>query len=223
MLVVADPAARGRFFFRAVSTQKRQSKAWPLQPLHISRSFLISRCYILTYSMPVNRKNVRLPPEYYRGRHIHFVTICCDHRKPYLRQTNTAQSVLDVLKQSAANHSFQLHAFCIMPDHLHLLAQGTEPTCDLREFIRVLKLRSAFLFKKSHGARLWEMSYYDHTLRRSESVGEIACYIWWNPVRKNLCACPQDFPFSGSQTIEWMQRSKFASSWSAPWNRKAPV
>jgi len=173
--------------------------------------------------MPINRKSTRLPPEFYRGQRFHFITICCNQRKPYLGESATAQSVLATLEQYAAKRSFQLHAYCLMPDHVHLLVQGTSATCDLLEFVRVFKLSTAFEFKKSCGARLWEKSYYDHTLRQADAMEGVACYIWQNPVRKKLCAFPADFPFSGSQTIEWMRCAASESSWSAPWKEKAPI
>ena len=69
--------------------------------------------------------------------------------------------------------------------------------------------------------RLWEKSYYDYILRLGDSVEGIACYIWWNPVRKNLCSDPAQFRFSGSQTIDWIRRSAIGDSWSAPWKSKS--
>ena len=117
-----------------------------------------------------------------------------------------AQGVVELLFECAADDSFQLHAFCLMPDHLHMLAEGGDDQCNLLEFIRVFKLRTAFAFRKSHGRRLWEMSYYEHILRRSDSVEAVATYIWWNPVRRGLCSRAEDFPFSGSQTVDWRRR-----------------
>jgi len=32
-------------------------------------------------------------------------------------------------------------------------------------------------------------------------------------VRKNLCSTPQEFPLSGSQTIDWMKRSALGTPW----------
>ena len=101
-----------------------------------------------------------------------------------------------------------------MPDHFHLLAEGLHDRSDLSEFIRVFKQRSAFAFRKSHrhpavvaglqtrATTLWEMSYYDHILRPSDRIEDVACYIWWNPVRKKLCARPQEFPFSGIGSMQ---------------------
>jgi len=74
----------------------------------------------------------------------------------------------------AARGAFQLHAFCFMPEHMHVLAEGTEDRRDLLELIRALKLRTAFACRRSHGRRLWEMSYYEHILRGSDSVEVVA-------------------------------------------------
>ena len=157
--------------------------------------------------MPHFRQNTRLPHGDYLGRRTYFVTICCDQRSPYLRSPGVAQCVLQLVQQTAAKYSFLLHAFCVMPDHLHVLAQGIEPHSDLSEFIRIFKQHTSFAFQKTCRHRLWEKSYYDYVLRPSDSIEGVACYIWWNPVRKQLCVIPQEFPFTGSQTIDWMKHS----------------
>jgi len=132
--------------------------------------------------MPSNRKQPRLPAQYYIGTKSHFITICCDLRQPYLANPETAELVHECLIDCAQRYSFVLHAYCLMPDHLHLLAQGTHPLADLTKFIRILKSRTAFEFCHRDGRRLWEMSYYDHILRSSDSPEDVAHYIWWNPV-----------------------------------------
>lgn len=167
--------------------------------------------------MTIHRKVARLPAQNYLGRQTYFVTICCDHRAPHLHEQTTAHGILALLQECAACHSFVLHAFCLMPDHLHVLAEGTRDRCDLPEFIRLFKQRTSFEFRKSHRRPLWERSYYDHILRPSDRVEDVACYIWWNPVRQKLCARPHEFPYSGSQTIHWIERSSTTTSWSAPW------
>ena len=164
-----------------------------------------------------SRKTTRLAHANYVGQQSYFVTICCDLRRAHLADHRVATRVTASLRECAARHNFQLHAYCLMPDHLHLLAEGTTPRSDLCEFVRVFKLRTASEFRQSRGLPLWEMSYHDHILRRSDGLESVACYIWQNPVRKHLCNSPRDFPFSGSQTISWMQRASVAEAWSPPW------
>ena len=173
--------------------------------------------------MPASRHNTRLAPANYLGHRSYFITICCDRRRPYLADLATAQMVLTILLHSAADYLFALHAFCAMPDHLHVLAEGTRPRSNLSEFIRLFKQYSAFEFRKSSRKSLWEKSYYDYVLRPTDTAEHIARYIWWNPVRRHLCAAPQDFPFSGSQTIPWMQVAHQVPLWHAPWKTSEPA
>ncbi len=167
-----------------------------------------------------SRKETRLAPVNYKGPQSYFVTVCCDSRRTYLAKTGTAERVIALLRECAANESFLLHAYCAMPDHLHFLAEGTSDAANLQELVRIFKLCTSFEFRQSHGGRLWQRGYYDHILRRSDSIEEVACYIWWNPVRKHLCGSPQEFPYSGSLTIPWIQRARRGAVWCAPWKGK---
>jgi putative transposase len=173
--------------------------------------------------MPVHRKQTRLPAQYYVGSKSHFVTLCCDLRRTHLATPAIAEMVRDCLLDCARRYDFLVHAYCLMPDHLHMLLQGTQASADLIKFMRIFKSRTAFAFQQRDGQRLWEMSYYDHILRSSESAEQVAQYIWWNPVRKHLCTSPLDFRFSGSQTIPWKMPSVSASLWSPPWRSNRPV
>lgn len=167
--------------------------------------------------MPIFRKIARLSADDYIGQRSYFVTICRDLKRKHLAESNVASRVLYVMKECAARRAFTLHAFCIMPDHVHFLAEGTRPSSNLLELVRIFKLRTAFEYRKSHGRRLWEMSYYDHVLRSSDVLEDIACYIWLNPVRKGLCPTAQAYPYSGSQTIPWMRLAPLSTTWSPPW------
>jgi len=116
-----------------------------------------------------------------------------------------------------------LHAYCVMPDHMHILAEGRRPEANVLQFVRIFKIRTAFEFRKARKLRLWEKSFYDHILRRADAVEDVACYIWWNLVRKNLCSKPSEFAFSGCETISWIQRSTPSPKWAPPWKAKEPI
>ena len=126
----------------------------------------------------MHRKTTRLSRCNYQGQKIYFITICCDRRLPHLARPSTATLTLSILFICASKHNFLLHAYCAMPDHLHFLVQGIQPGSDALELIRTFKLRTAFHFRKQNRQRLWEMSYYDHILRRSDAIESVASYIW---------------------------------------------
>ena len=85
-----------------------------------------------------------------------------------------------------------------MPDHLHLLLSGKMEISDLQKAIKSFKQKSGYIFFDKYKKKLWHTSYYDHILRKDESITEIIKYILNNPVRKNLVASFKEYPFSGS-------------------------
>lgn len=43
----------------------------------------------------------------------------------------------------------------------------------------------------------WQEGFFDHLLRSSESYSEKGEYVRINPVRANLCATPEEWPYQG--------------------------
>ena len=84
-----------------------------------------------------------------------------------------------------------------MPDHLHLLVEGSEAS-DLPVFVKDFKQRTGFQYRRARGQSLWQKSYYDHILRTEEDVHGVARYIVGNPVRAGLVAAAKDYPYCGS-------------------------
>ena len=84
-----------------------------------------------------------------------------------------------------------------MPDHAHLLIEGTRDTSRLEPLLREYKQRSSFAYKEAHGAPLWQRGYYDHVIRAEGDLHAAIKYILENPVRKGLVEDFRNFPFSG--------------------------
>jgi REP element-mobilizing transposase RayT len=83
----------------------------------------------------LRHKNIRLNPGNYTGLLWYFLTLCTYRRAPYFRNNKIARWLLATLHQESACHSFLPRAYCLMPDHLHLLLQATEPNNDLLRFV----------------------------------------------------------------------------------------
>jgi putative transposase len=93
-------------------------------------------------------------------------------------------------------------AYCFMPEHVHLLVLATSETSDLRAFVHSVKQRTAYYYKQSHAATLWQEGYYEHVLRDDEATLATAKYILENPVRAGLVAEPRDHAFAGSLVLD---------------------
>ena len=74
---------------------------------------------------------------------------------------------------------------------------GTADSCR-RGSISMYKQKTGFYYKKNFGVNLWQINYYEHILRKKESVEKVAGYIFNNPVRKGLSDDFSSYPFSGS-------------------------
>jgi putative transposase len=168
------------------------------------------------------RKNIRLAAENYIGRRWYFVTVCREKRQRIFRDAAHAEWLTQHLRDAAAKHAFKVHAYCIMPDHLHLLVEGSKDSSNLLAFMAEFKQQTAKEWRKLYRSTLWQKKFYDHILRRASSPETVAWYIWMNPVRKGLCQEPQQYPHSGSFTVDWKGRPQPAEAWAPPWKQKMP-
>ena len=165
----------------------------------------------------LRRKRIRLSRNDYVGKRSYFLTLCCQGRRPLLRDPQVVAWLIDTLRSSAAARQFRVHAYCVMPDHVHLLVESSTEASDLPGFVGAFKQKTAYQWAAKHNQILWQTKFYDHILRRETAMDSVAWYIWMNPVRKGLCHSPEDYPYSGSFTVEgpWVKRP--AEQWTPPW------
>ena len=170
--------------------------------------------------MDFPHKNIRLSAARYKGAQRYFVTLCCAGRRPVLRDAGRASWIVEGLRDEAASHDFAVYAYSAMPDHLHALVIGMDDTADLLAFMKALKQKTAYEFRKKFRRDLWQKKFYDHILRQNDSIHRVAGYIWMNPVRKGICSDPLDYPYSGSFVIDWKKGVVPVETWVPPWKEK---
>jgi putative transposase len=143
-------------------------------------------------------KRPRLKNFDYIGTYVYFVTILTKDRATYFKEVEVVGGSISILNETARTERFNILTYCFMPDHLHLLVQGIDDHSNLRKFIGFFKQKSGYWFKKNYNENLWHISYFDHTLRKEESIESITLYILGNPVRKGLVSDFKEYPFSRS-------------------------
>src|SRR5260370_13549108 len=126
--------------------------------------------------MPFHHKNIRLPHQDYLGPRWYFITICCPNRRKRLTAPKICDDFLNILRSNAATHSFAIHAYCLMPDHVHLLAEGLQPQSDLVQFMRAIKMKTSMPFERKTEAKLFgrrnsTTTFFATTTRRTQSLG----------------------------------------------------
>jgi putative transposase len=138
----------------------------------------------------------------YRGTHAYFLTLLTHHRGPYFKEAKVVDHLVSDLLQIARFEKFGVFAYCFMPDHLHLLINGEDSRSDLQRFISLFKQKSGYWYKQKYKSNLWQTSYYDHVVRKEESLEQVALYILENPVRKGLVTDYRDYLFSFSSGLK---------------------
>jgi putative transposase len=93
----------------------------------------------------------------------------------------------------------EITVYCVMPDHVHLLATGLAEWSNLRAFVADAKKETGWAFRRQHRQRLWQEGYYERILREAEPTWNVVRYIVNNPVRAELVERPEDYPWWGSQ------------------------
>ena len=162
------------------------------------------------------KRRTRLPDFPYIGEYRYFLTFCTHDRHPVFAELPVVEETLSQFVRAAAAHGFEIPAYCFMPDHAHLLVQGTREDSDLRKFASAAKQFSGHGYKQDTGKRLWQPSYYDHVLRDEDDTWGVAWYIVANPVRAGLTEHLDNYRFIGSCTIsrtELLHSVQIAPAW----------
>ena len=95
---------------------------------------------------------------------------------------------------------YELLAYCIMPNHVHMLV--TLPEQLDAPFFRVLQSLKRFTAIAANrllgqtGQPFWQDESYDHLVRDGQELNRIISYILENPVKAGLCTTWSDCPFS---------------------------
>ena len=146
------------------------------------------------------RRSPRLKYFDYIGPLVCSLTLVTRQRAPLFLRADLSETCLQCLQQSSERCGVNVNAYCLMADHVHLLVEVPEGI-SLKAFVQHFKQLSGYALKRKLGFAVWQISYYDHILRDSESILDVARYIWDNPVRKGLVSDRGHYPFSGPRHL----------------------
>jgi hypothetical protein len=120
-------------------------------------------------AMASNRP-IRLVTFDYRGFHRYHVRTSTWLGEPAFAATPIACLTRSQMFHSAVRAHMEIDAYCLMPDHAHVLVRGTNATSVLAAFVCDWMQKSAHAVRTRHGVRLWRPGYFDRILREGEIV-----------------------------------------------------
>ena len=116
----------------------------------------------------------------------------------YLRQPEIAQLVVKSIRKGEQLGHYELYAFVVMANPLHVLIH---PHVDPSRLLKSLKgstAREANKLLGRTGEPFWQKESYDHWARDQTEVGRIRAYIENNPVNAGLVNVPEQYPWSSA-------------------------
>ena len=122
------------------------------------------------------------------------LTLCTFQKHRHFQRTANAELFITTLARYRAQGKFLLHAFAVMPDHVHLLLT---PAIDLSTARTIQLLKGGY----SHAARhqspgeIWQPGSFEHRIRNATDFAVQQHYIAENPTRANLLNHPHAHPF----------------------------
>jgi REP element-mobilizing transposase RayT len=124
----------------------------------------------------------------------------------HLRHPEIAGMVANHLMRLAkAEELYDLHAFVLMPNHVHLLLTPNIPFSRIARLAKGATARRANQILSMSGIAFWQDESFDHRVRDRAEFSRVVRYIEMNPVRAALAAAPESF-FYSSASPEWSQR-----------------
>jgi putative transposase len=146
------------------------------------------------------RKSPRLKEFDYIGPLAAHIVIVTRERLPFFATSELAVIAVDALLEACRKVGATLHAYCVMPDHVHVLVEIGEGV-SVEVFANRFKQLGGYRIKQATGKLAWQISYWDHLLRKEEALTDVAAYIWLNPVEAGLVNEPYQYRFSGPDSM----------------------
>ena len=117
------------------------------------------------------------------------ITILTSERHRVFQRTANAELMIATLFRYRNQGRFALHAFAIMPDHLHVLITPAIDVSTAR-CVQFIKGGYSFAVRKQFAGEVWHSGYREHRIRDEDDFESQKQYIANNPVRKNYTGYP---------------------------------
>ena len=151
--------------------------------------------------MPFDQKRnlPRLERHHYQGHAVVFWTNTLEARASGWLTPAFHAAFRELMLHAAVREHVFCPAYCLMPDHLHLVWMGLRRESDQ---LNAMKFLRTHLEPALGEGRAWQHQPHDHVLREEErkrnAFASFCFYTLANPVRDKLVTKGHDWPFLGA-------------------------
>ena len=141
----------------------------------------------------------RLLRDFYQADAVVFWTMPVAHRQQGWLNDSFHATFREMLLHAAAREGLLCPAYCLMPDHIHLVWMGLRRETDQRNGIKFLRAQLGSFLKPAK----FQHQAHDHVLttkERQRHAFSLACadYVLLNPLKAGLVKAPGAWPYVGA-------------------------
>jgi putative transposase len=122
----------------------------------------------------------------------YFITTSTHNRRRIFQIKRNAELLLETINHYRGG--YLLHAYVVMPDHIHLLITPTDIT--LERSMQLIK--GGFSHRLASKFPVWQRGFTDHRIRDDADYATRLLYLHHNPVKSRLSDTPETYPFSSA-------------------------
>jgi len=119
----------------------------------------------------------------------YFFTLVTFQRRKYFDSADKLNRLYGTIRQVQQNKPFELIAYCLLPDHMHLLIKLPDEDTNFPIRIREIKRLTTLWIKQERSEnidQIWQDRFWEHTIRDERDLLIHFDYIHYNPVKHNL-------------------------------------
>jgi len=157
----------------------------------------------------------------------HHITQRGNNRMLVFFDDEDRQTYLTLLAGYAEKHALQIWAYCLMPNHVHILVVPERTDSLARGIGLTNQVYTQYLNRKhDQSGRLWQNRFFSCIVEEDKHLWAVARYIEHNPIKAGLAKKPQDYLWSSARTHILGTKDPILTAgpaWLPPRKRKAYV
>ena len=117
------------------------------------------------------------------------ITAVTYNRRRLFQRTEMADRFISTLFRYREGNKFKLHAFVVMPDHIHAILTPA-PDHTIERCAQLIKGGFSFAIRQDAAGEIWQDGYYAHRVIDEDDLNNQLQYILSNPIRKHYADYP---------------------------------
>jgi putative transposase len=125
----------------------------------------------------------------------YFTSFSTAERRSLFQVEATARLMIATLQGYRDKGSFAMHAFVVMPDHVHVLLTPA-PEVSLEKAVQLMK--GGFSFRLKSRLDVWERGHFDRRIKDRQGYEACVSYIHANPVKERMVEDAAEYAYSSA-------------------------